>query len=56
MGLVTRAHLTRVVERAVLLERPSVPSGPAGAPHELPIELPSGMGQAITGSHTADEP
>jgi CBS domain-containing protein len=41
MGLITRAHLTRVVERAVLLDRPATASeqpAPA-APHEAPLTL-----------------
>ncbi len=43
MGVITRAHLTRVVERAMLLDRPVVSSSPSGAPHEMPLELPSGV-------------
>jgi CBS-domain-containing membrane protein len=43
MGLITRAHLTRVVERAMLLDRPAVAPTPSGAPHEMPLELPSGV-------------
>jgi hypothetical protein len=47
MGLVTRAHLTRVVERAMLLDRPPVAVPTAAAPHERPLELPSGVGNAL---------
>ncbi len=47
MGLITRAHLTRVVERAMLLDRPPVVSPPAAAPHEMPLELPSGISPAL---------
>jgi CIC family chloride channel protein len=45
LGLITRAHLTRVVERAMLLERPATAPMPAGVPHEVPYELPSGTHQ-----------
>jgi chloride channel protein, CIC family len=47
MGLVTRAHLTRVVERAMLLDQPVVSAPPTGAPHELPLELPSGVFERV---------
>jgi CBS domain-containing protein len=48
MGLITRAHLTRVVERAVLLDRPvTTAEHPVPAPHEAPLELPSGIGPAV---------
>lgn len=43
MGLITRAHLTRVVERAMLLERPTSTVPPTASAHELPYELPSGV-------------
>lgn len=48
MGLITRAHLTRVVERAVLIDRPvTTAEHPVPAPHEAPLDLPSGVGVAI---------
>ncbi len=47
MGLITRAHLTRVVERAMLIDRPAAAVPPTGAPHEAPLELPSGIHHTV---------
>lgn len=56
MGLVTRAHLTRVVERAMLLETPAPDAPPMAAPHEMPLELPSGIHPALGGPYTRRPP